>query len=162
MTAGFASRRLREVGGVSRNRLLVDKMIVWRTILGLIMASKWPGPESQICLPFFNDRRQALVIQRKQISAMRAPAPRIPRHEFINWAMWTSATCNYAADCRGFTRGVVAELNRKIGRSGEVFQVPTAGLKVQAGALPNPDLSFELDNALGSGSYKGLGLIAAA
>lgn len=30
------------------------------------------------------------------------------------------------------------------------------GLKVQAGALPNPDLSFELDNALGSGPYKGL------
>jgi hypothetical protein len=40
-------RPLREVGGVSRNRLLVDKMIVWRTILGLIMASKWPAPESQ-------------------------------------------------------------------------------------------------------------------
>ncbi len=31
-----------------------------------------------------------------------------------------------------------------------------AGLKVQAGALPNPDLHFELDNALGSGRYKGL------
>lgn len=31
-----------------------------------------------------------------------------------------------------------------------------AGLKVQAGALPNPNLSFELDNALGSGPYKGL------
>jgi outer membrane protein, heavy metal efflux system len=30
------------------------------------------------------------------------------------------------------------------------------GLKVQAGALPNPDLSFELDNALGSGPYKGV------
>jgi outer membrane protein, heavy metal efflux system len=30
------------------------------------------------------------------------------------------------------------------------------GLKVQAGALPNPDLSFELDNALGSGPFKGL------
>jgi cobalt-zinc-cadmium efflux system outer membrane protein len=30
------------------------------------------------------------------------------------------------------------------------------GLKIQAGALPNPDLSFELDNALGSGPYKGL------
>src|SRR2546429_6923742 len=30
------------------------------------------------------------------------------------------------------------------------------GLKVQAGALPNPDLHFELDNALGSGRYKGL------
>ncbi len=30
------------------------------------------------------------------------------------------------------------------------------GLKVQAGTLPNPELSFELDNALGSGPYKGL------
>ena len=30
------------------------------------------------------------------------------------------------------------------------------GFKIQAGALPNPDLSFELDNALGSGPYKGL------
>jgi cobalt-zinc-cadmium efflux system outer membrane protein len=30
------------------------------------------------------------------------------------------------------------------------------GLKVQAGALPNPELSFELDNALGSGPYRGL------
>jgi cobalt-zinc-cadmium efflux system outer membrane protein len=30
------------------------------------------------------------------------------------------------------------------------------GLKVQAGAVPNPDLHFELDNALGSGPYKGL------
>jgi hypothetical protein len=39
VTAGFANRPLGEVGGVSRNRLLVDKMIVWCTILGLIMAS---------------------------------------------------------------------------------------------------------------------------
>jgi len=31
-----------------------------------------------------------------------------------------------------------------------------SGLKVQAGAFPNPDLSFELDNALGSGPYRGL------
>src|SRR5258708_27983858 len=31
-----------------------------------------------------------------------------------------------------------------------------SGLKVQAGALPNPDLSFELDNALGSGPFTGL------
>ncbi len=30
------------------------------------------------------------------------------------------------------------------------------GLRVQAGALPNPDLSFELDNALGTGPYKGV------
>lgn len=30
------------------------------------------------------------------------------------------------------------------------------GLRIQAGALPNPEVSFELDNALGSGPYKGL------
>jgi cobalt-zinc-cadmium efflux system outer membrane protein len=30
------------------------------------------------------------------------------------------------------------------------------GLKVQAGALPNPELSFELDNALGSGRFTGV------
>jgi cobalt-zinc-cadmium efflux system outer membrane protein len=29
------------------------------------------------------------------------------------------------------------------------------GLRVQSGALPNPEASFELDNALGSGPYKG-------
>ena len=34
--------RLEKVAAFSRSRLLVDKMIVWRTILGLIMASKWP------------------------------------------------------------------------------------------------------------------------
>ena len=52
MTAGFASRPLGEVGGVSRNRLLVDKMIVWRTILGLIMAGKWPEPECNLLAVF--------------------------------------------------------------------------------------------------------------
>jgi cobalt-zinc-cadmium efflux system outer membrane protein len=30
------------------------------------------------------------------------------------------------------------------------------GLRVQSGALPNPEASFELDNALGTGPYKGL------
>ncbi|WP_454633538.1 divalent metal ion exporter subunit IhpA [Bradyrhizobium cenepequi] len=30
------------------------------------------------------------------------------------------------------------------------------GLRIQAGVLPNPDVQFELDNALGSGPYKGL------
>lgn len=30
------------------------------------------------------------------------------------------------------------------------------GLRIQAGALPNPEASFELDNALGSGPYKGV------
>jgi hypothetical protein len=52
MTAEFATRPLGEVDGVSRDRLLVDKMIVWRTILGLIMAGKWPAPESQSACRF--------------------------------------------------------------------------------------------------------------
>jgi outer membrane protein, heavy metal efflux system len=30
-----------------------------------------------------------------------------------------------------------------------------AGKRLQAGAVPNPELSFELDNALGSGDYRG-------
>lgn len=30
------------------------------------------------------------------------------------------------------------------------------GLRIQAGVLPNPDVSFELDNALGSGPYRGV------
>lgn len=30
------------------------------------------------------------------------------------------------------------------------------GLRIQAGVLPNPEASFELDNALGSGPYKGV------
>jgi len=30
------------------------------------------------------------------------------------------------------------------------------GLRIQAGALPNPEASFELDNAFGSGPYKGV------
>jgi cobalt-zinc-cadmium efflux system outer membrane protein len=31
-----------------------------------------------------------------------------------------------------------------------------AGRQIQAGALPNPEASFELDNAFGSGAYRGL------
>lgn len=31
-----------------------------------------------------------------------------------------------------------------------------SGLRTQAGALPNPELGFELDNALGSGRYRGV------
>ena len=30
------------------------------------------------------------------------------------------------------------------------------GRHLQAGAIPNPDLSFELDNAIGTGEYRGL------
>jgi hypothetical protein len=67
MTAGFASRPLGEVGGVSRNRLLVDKMIVWRTILGLIMASGWPAPESKSARRFSNDDAKGLVINANKL-----------------------------------------------------------------------------------------------
>src|SRR5882757_11028865 len=67
MTAGFASRPLGEVGGVSRNRLLADKMIVWRTILGLIVASKWPAPEPQSACRFSNNRCQELVIHASKL-----------------------------------------------------------------------------------------------
>jgi hypothetical protein len=67
VAAGLASRPLREVG----NRLLVDKMIVWRTILGLIMASKWPAPESQSACRFSNDQHQGARDQRKQAPAVR-------------------------------------------------------------------------------------------
>ena len=31
-----------------------------------------------------------------------------------------------------------------------------AGKRIQAGAIPNPELSFELDNAFGTGDYRGL------
>ena len=31
-----------------------------------------------------------------------------------------------------------------------------AGRRIQAGAYPNPELSFELDDAFGSGAYRGL------
>src|SRR5690348_16284923 len=37
------------------------------------------------------------------------------------------------------------------------FDVDAAnGRRLQAGAIPNPELSFELDNALGSGEFRGL------
>src|ERR1700694_4334837 len=66
MTAGFATRPLGEVGGVSRNRVLVDKMIVWRTILGLIVASKWRAADSQSACRFSTTDAKA-GDQRKQI-----------------------------------------------------------------------------------------------
>jgi hypothetical protein len=102
MTARFADRPLGEVGGVSRNRLLVDKMIVWRTILGLIMASKWPAPESQSACRFSTARARD---QRKQIPAMRAPMPRAPRQDFINWSM--AAACDSAV---GLSRVTAAKM----------------------------------------------------
>jgi hypothetical protein len=104
MTTRFADRPLGEVGGVSRNRLLVDKMIVWRTILGLIMASKWPAPESRSACHF--QRLTPRARDRcKQTPAMHAPTPRIPRLDFINWAMSMAAACDSAADLPRVTRG---------------------------------------------------------
>jgi hypothetical protein len=70
MTAGFATRPLGEVGGVSRNRLLVDKMIVWCTILGLIMASS--QRQSHNLLAVF--QRQGLVINAQKTPTVREMA----------------------------------------------------------------------------------------
>src|SRR4051794_1881161 len=36
-----------------------------------------------------------------------------PRADFMNWAMWSSGAYDFPADLPGFTRGAVAELNRK-------------------------------------------------
>jgi hypothetical protein len=79
MTAGFATRPLGEVGSASRNRFLADKMIVWRTISGLIMAGKWPPPESQSARRFSNDRRQGLVINANKFREARSDAKSPPR-----------------------------------------------------------------------------------
>jgi high affinity Mn2+ porin len=48
-----------------------------------------------------------------------------PRADFMNWAIWESAAYDFPADLPGFTRGAVAELNRKDWalRAG-LFQVP--------------------------------------
>jgi high affinity Mn2+ porin len=50
-----------------------------------------------------------------------------PRADFMNWAMWGSAAYDFPADLPGYTRGAVAELNRKdwAVRAG-LFQVPSA------------------------------------
>src|ERR1700726_3095790 len=96
MTAGFANRPLGEAGGVSRNRLLVDKMIVWCTILGLIMASS--QRQSHNLLAIFQRPTPRARDQRKQSPAMRAPTPRISRLDFINSAMSTAAARASAAD----------------------------------------------------------------
>ena len=50
-----------------------------------------------------------------------------PRADFLNWAMWASAAVDFPADLPGFTRGFVAELNRKDWTlRGGLFQVPAA------------------------------------
>src|SRR5712692_6475696 len=57
-----------------------------------------------IGLPFYNDRRQGLVI-----NANRFPRCAILRHEilarFIKWVILMSAIYDYAADCQRFSRG---------------------------------------------------------
>jgi hypothetical protein len=62
----LASRPLGEVGGVSRNRLLVDKMIVWRTILGLMVAAN-SQRQSHNLLAVFQQPMPRARDQRKQI-----------------------------------------------------------------------------------------------
>jgi high affinity Mn2+ porin len=49
-----------------------------------------------------------------------------PRVDFMNWAIWSSGAYDFPADLPGFTRGAVAELNRKSWalRAG-FFQIPT-------------------------------------
>jgi len=64
-----------------------------------------------------------------------------PRADFMNWAMWSSGAYDFPADLPGFTRGAVAELNRKdwAVRVG-VFEVPSA---------PNSDvLTFKTGGAV--------------
>jgi high affinity Mn2+ porin len=64
-----------------------------------------------------------------------------PRADFMNWAMWSSAAYDFPADLPGYTRGAVAELNRKdwAVRAG-LFQVPNA---------PNSDiLTFKTGGAV--------------
>jgi len=99
MTAGFATRPPGEVGGVNRNRLLVDKMIVWCTILGLIMASS--QRQSHNLTAVFQMPTQRARDQRKQTPAMRAPTPRIPRLD-VDGRRYESA-----ADLPRVTRGAV-------------------------------------------------------
>jgi high affinity Mn2+ porin len=50
-----------------------------------------------------------------------------PRADFTNWAIWSSVAYDFPADLPGYTRGAVAELNRKdwAVRAG-VFEVPSA------------------------------------
>ncbi|MFB9263241.1 carbohydrate porin [Bradyrhizobium erythrophlei] len=64
-----------------------------------------------------------------------------PRADFMNWAMWASAAYDFPADLPGYTRGAVAEFNRKdwAVRAG-MFQVPGA---------PNSDiLAFKTGGAV--------------
>lgn len=48
-----------------------------------------------------------------------------------------------------------ASVNLKVAAAGHDVGI-ASGKHVQAGAIPNPELSFELDNAFGTGDYRGL------
>ena len=65
-----------------------------------------------------------------------------PRADFMNWAMWSSVAFDFPADLPGYTRGAIAELNRKdwAVRAG-VFEVPSA---------PNSDVLVVNGNNVGS------------
>ena len=54
---------------------------------------------------------------------------------------------------RALQRAVIG--NPKLAVASKEIGIAT-GKRIQAGAIPNPELSFELDNALGSGNYRGL------
>ena len=81
---------------------LADKMIVWRTILGLIVASKWPAPQS--ACRFSNDRRQGLVINANKFREARSyaknPPPRFHKLGDVDGRRYESA-----ADLPRVTRG---------------------------------------------------------
>ena len=95
--------RLEKVAAFSRSRLLVDKMIVWRTILGLIMASKWPPPESQSACRFSTTDAEGSRSTQNKLRDARSYA-KSPRQDCINWAM-SMAACDSAADLPRVTRG---------------------------------------------------------
>ena len=63
------------------------------------------------------------------------------RADFMNWALWSSAAYDFPADLPGYTRGAVAELNRKDWAvRGGFFEVPSA---------PNTDvLTFKTGGAI--------------
>jgi len=64
-----------------------------------------------------------------------------PRADFMNWALWESASYDFPADLPGYTRGVMVELNRKNWAvRGAVVETPTQ---------PNSDIL----------TYKGLGTV---
>jgi hypothetical protein len=65
--------------------------------LGFNNGQQMAGARVTICLPFFNDRRQGIVINANKLRDARSYAKSPPGHHFINWAMSMAAAC----DCRG-------------------------------------------------------------